>query len=366
MTETDLFDPCEFNGIRLRNRIVMSPLTRARADMEGNPGQLQATYYAQRASAGLLISEATAVTPEGRGGAFIPGLWDDRHIEAWRLTTEAVHARGGVIFCQLWHAGRMSHSSLHMAGGPPVAPSAMRQQGQVFTAFGMLDFEEARALRLEELPGVVDLFRQAARRAKAAGFDGVEVHGAHSYLLDAFLRDMTNRRLDAYGGSTENRARLLLEVMAAVAEVWGPERTAVRLAPLGHAYQAWDSDPEPLFTRVVEGLNDLGIGWLDMVEGDTGVSRHAEPSFDLQKLRRLFKGVLIANNMYDLELALQARRENTADLIAFGRPFIGNPDLVERLRMNTPLAEGDRRTYYGGGAKGYTDYPEMGELTGVG
>jgi N-ethylmaleimide reductase len=359
MTQSDLFDPCEFCGLALSNRIVMSPLTRARADMEGDAGPLQATYYAQRASAGLLITEATAVAPEGRGGAFIPGLWDDRHIAAWRLTTDAVHARGGKIFCQLWHAGRMSHSSLNLRGEPPVAPSAMRQQGQVFTASGMADFEEARALRVEELSLVVDQFRQAARRAKAAGFDGVEVHGAHSYLLDAFLRDMTNQRTDAYGGSIENRARLLLEVMAAVAQVWGPERTAVRLSPIGHAYQAWDSNPEPLFTHVVERLNDLGIGWLDMVEGDTGVSRQAEPSFDLHKLGRLFSGVLIVNNFYDLALATKARRENTADLIAFGRPFIGNPDLVERLKAGAPLTDAHPRTYYGGGAEGYTDFPTM-------
>jgi N-ethylmaleimide reductase len=359
MPATDLFDPCEFNGLRLANRIVMSPLTRARADMDGNPGEMQATYYAQRASAGLLITEATAVVPEGRGGAWIPGLWHDRHIAAWRLTTEAVHARDGVIFCQLWHAGRMSHSTLHLNGEPPVAPSAMRQQGQVFSDRGLVDFEEARALDLAEMPQIVGQFREAARRAKAAGFDGVEVHGAHSYLLDAFLRDMTNKRADRYGGSIENRARLLLEVMAAVAEVWGPERTAVRLAPVGHAYQAWDSDPEPLFTHVVEGLNELKIGWLDMVEGDTGVSREVEPSFDLQKLRRLFKGALIANNFYDLELAMKARRENTADLIAFGRPFISNPDLVERLKAGAALAKPDPRTFYGGGAPGYTDYPSL-------
>ena len=359
MTKTDLFDPCEFNGVALSNRIVLSPLTRARADMDGNAGPLQATYYAQRASAGLLITEATAVVPEGRGGAFIPGLWDDRHIDAWRLTTDAVHARGGKIFCQLWHAGRMSHSSLSLTGAPPVAPSAMRQAGQAFTAGGMADFEEARALTLEELPQIVEQFRQGARRAKAAGFDGVEVHGAHSYLLDAFMRDMSNKRTDAYGGSIENRARLLLEVMAAVAQVWGPALTAVRLSPIGHAYQTWDSNPEPLFTHVVEGLNDLGIGWLDLVEGDTGISRQAEPSFDLQKLRRLFKGALIANNFYDLELAVKARAENTADLIAFGRPFIGNPDLVERLKAGAALAEAHPRTFYGGGAEGYTDFPAM-------
>lgn len=363
MSETDLFEPCEFNGLSLSNRIVMSPLTRTRADMDGNAGELQATYYAQRASAGLLITEATAVAPEGRGGDFIPGLWDDKHIDAWKLTTDAVHKKGGKIFCQLWHAGRLSHSSLNPDGRAPLAPSAMVQEGKVFAGGKFVDFEECRALTLEEMPMIVDQFAQAAKRAKAAGFDGVEVHGAHSYLLDAFLRDMTNKRDDAYGGSIENRARLLLEVMEAVVKVWGPDRTAVRLSPIGHAYGAWDSNPEPLFTYVVEQLNALNIGWLDMVEGDTGVSRDAEPSFDLQKLRRLFKGAFIANNLYDRDLAIKARAENTADMIAFGRPFIGNPDLVERLKANAPLVDADRRAYYGGGAKGYTDFPAMGEGT---
>lgn len=355
---TDLFDPCEFNGFKLQNRIALSPLTRTRSNDAGEAGPLQALYYAQRASAGLLITEATPVTPGGRGGPNIPGLWSDDQVAGWKLVTDAVHAKGGLIFSQLWHAGRLSHSSLG-GGEPPVAPSAMRQPGQIFTAEGPKEYEEARALRADEIPGVVEMFRAAARRAKAAGFDGVELHAAHSYLIDAFLRDMTNKRTDAYGGAIENRARLLVEVLQAIIGEWGGERTAVRLAPIGHAYQAWDSDPEPLFTHVVERLNDLKVGWLDMVEGDTGVSRMAEPSFDLQKLRRLFKGVVIANNMYDRDLAIAARAADNADMIAFGRPFIGNPDLVDRLRRNAPLIVADPRTYYGGGAKGYTDFPTL-------
>lgn len=362
---TDLFEPCEFNGLRLSNRIVLSPLTRTRSNDAGEAGALQALYYAQRASAGLLITEATPVTPGGRGGPNIPGLWEDAQIAGWRQVTDAVHAKGGLIFCQLWHAGRLSHSSLS-GGAPPVAPSAMTQPGQIFTAQGLQPYEEARELRLDEIPGIVELFRAAAVRAKAAGFDGVELHAAHSYLIDAFLRDMTNRRTDAYGGSIENRARLLVEVLEAMIGVWGPQRTAVRLAPIGHAYQAWDSDPEPLFTHVVERLNDLQVGWLDLVEGDTGVSRTAEPSFDLQKLRRLFKGATIANNLYDRDMAIAARAANTADLIAFGRPFIGNPDLVERLRRNAPLTVADPRSYYGGGARGYTDYPTLEEQAAAG
>ncbi|UTP38254.1 alkene reductase [Phenylobacterium sp. LH3H17] len=357
---TDLFDPCELNGLKLQNRIALSPLTRTRSNEAGEAGPLQALYYAQRASAGLLITEATPVTPGGRGGPNIPGLWSDDQISGWRQVTDAVHAKGGLIFSQLWHAGRLSHSSLG-GGEPPIAPSAMRQPGQIFTLSGPQDYEDARALRTDEIPGIVELFRVAAVRAKAAGFDGVELHAAHSYLIDAFLRDMTNKRTDAYGGSIENRARLLVEVLQAIISVWGPERTAVRLAPVGHAYQAWDSDPEPLFTYVVERLNAAEVGWLDLVEGDTGISRTAEPGFDLQKLRRLFKGVTIANNLYDRDLALAARAADTADMIAFGRPFIGNPDLVERLRENTPLTVADPRTYYGGGARGYTDFPTLAE-----
>jgi N-ethylmaleimide reductase len=358
---TDLFSPCELNGLTLQNRIVMSPLTRARADMEGNPGPLQATYYAQRASAGLLITEATAVMPEGRGGAFIPGLWDDRHVEAWRLTTDAVHAAGGRIFCQLWHAGRLGHSSLDPQGRAPVAPSPMQQAGQVFTATGMAPYDLARELTLEEIAALLGDYRRAAERAKAAGFDGVELHAAHSYLVDSFLRDMTNRRTDRYGGSIENRTRFLAEVTAELVAVWGGARVAVRIAPVGHAYDAWDSDPEPLFTRVVERLNELGVGWMDMVEGDTGISRTAEPSFDLQKLRRLFRGATIANNLYTKDMAVDAIREGRADLVAFGVPFIANPDLVERLRIGAPLQTARRSAYYGGGAEGYIDFPALTE-----
>ena len=355
---TDLFDPCEFNGLKLQNRIALSPLTRTRSNDAGEAGALQALYYAQRASAGLLITEATPVAAGGRGGPNIPGLWNDDQIAGWKEVTDAVHAKGGLIFCQLWHAGRLSHSSLG-GGAAPIAPSAMTQPGQIVTAEGMKPYEEARALRTDEIPEVIEMFAAGARRAKAAGFDGVELHAAHSYLIDAFLRDMTNHRTDAYGGSIENRARLLVEVLQAIIAIWGPERTAVRLAPIGHAYQAWDSNPEPLFTHVVEQLNALKVGWLDLVEGDTGISRTAEPSFDLQKLRRLFKGVVIANNLYDRDLAIAARAADTADMIAFGRPFIGNPDLVERLRDNAPLTVADPRSYYGGGPRGYTDYPTM-------
>lgn len=356
MNDTDLFDACEFNGLKLQNRIVMSPLTRSRATDDGEVGQLQATYYAQRASAGLIISEATAISPGGRGGPWTPGLWSDAHISGWRQVTHAVHARGARMFCQLWHAGRLTHSSLG-EGEAPVAPSAMRQPGQIFTAQGLQPYEEARELTIWEIGQVVQAYRAAAERARLAGFDGVELHAAHSYLVDSFLRDMTNRRSDIYGGAVERRIRFLSEVTAALVDVWGGARVGVRISPIGHAYGAWDSNPEPLFTRVVERLNDLNVGWLDLVEGDTGVSRTAEPSFDLQNLRRLFRGATIANNLYDRELALEARRTGRADLIAFGAPFIANPDLVERLRRDLPLQVAERSVYYGHGPAGYIDFP---------
>jgi len=309
---TDLFDPCEFNGLRLQNRIAFSPVTRSRADDAGNAGELQATYYGQRASAGLIFTEATAVTPGGRGGPSIPGLWDDAHIAAWKLTTDAVHARGGTIFSQLWHAGRLVHSSFDPAGPGPIGPSPYQQPGQIFTAEGPKDYEPTTAMTEAQIEAMVETWRAAAVRAKAAGFDGVELHAAHSYLIDAFLRDMTTTRTDRYGGSIENRARFPLAVLQALVDVWGPERVAVRLSPIGHAYGAWDSNPEPVFTYFVEQMNAMGIGWLDLVEGDTGISRDAEPSFDLSKLRRLFKGVTIANNLYDRQMAIAARESGAA------------------------------------------------------
>ena len=358
---TDLFDPVEFNGLKLQNRIAFSPVTRSRADAAGHVGPLQATYYAQRATAGLIFTEATAVTPGGRGGPNTPGLWADSHVPAWKQVTDAVHAKGGVIFCQLWHAGRLVHSSYDPEGPGPIGPSEYQQPGQVFTSEGLKDYERAHAMTVAEIEAMVETWRQAAVRAKAAGFDGVELHAAHSYLIDAFLRDMTNTRTDQYGGSIENRARFPLAVLKALVDVWGGDRVAVRLAPIGHAYQAWDSNPEPVFTYFVEQMNALGVAWFDLVEGDTGNSRQAEPSFDLSKLRRLFKGVTIANNLYDRDLALQARATNAADMVCFGRLFISNPDLVERLRLNAPLRPVDPRSFYGGGARGYTDHPTLAE-----
>ena len=356
---TDLFDPVQLGPYRLNNRIVMAPLTRSRAQAADVPGKLAAEYYAQRASAGLIIAEATQISPQGKGYAYTPGIYSQEQVAAWKEITNAVHAKGGRIFLQLWHVGRISHSTLQPGGALPVAPSAIRPEGKAFTESGFVPFETPRALETAEIPGLVDQYRQATRNALAAGFDGVEIHAANGYLIDQFLRDKTNHRTDAYGGSIENRARLLLEVMQAVTEICSPDRVGVRISPLSPFNDCGDSNPQPLFAYVAEQLNRFKPAYLHVIEGATGGPREVENGFDLIILRKLFKGLYMANNGYDLDLALQARRENRADLIAFGRPFISNPDLVERLRTGAPLNELDPDTLYGGGAKGYTDYPEM-------
>lgn len=362
MSKTDLFSPVEFNGLTLKNRIALSPLTRARATQDGKAGELQATYYSQRAGAGLLITEATAIVPGGRGGPFLPGLWEDEQIAGWKQVTDAVHQKNGLIFSQLWHAGRLSHSSLSADGkSPPVSPSEYSQPGEIFTEGGPKPYEPVHVMTIPEIRGMVGAYEAAATRAKKAGFDGIELHAAHSYLISSFLNDMTNQRDDAYGGSVENRARFLKEILEACLTVWDGKRVMVRIAPLGHAYGTWDTDPEPLFTHVIDMMNDLGIGWLDLVEGDTGVTRQPEPYFDVLKLRKRFNGPTILNNLYTRDMALEAREKDSGDIIAFGRPFIGNPDLVERLEKGAPLHDADPRAYYAGGAKGYIDFPTMEE-----
>lgn len=360
MSKTDLFESVTLNGLALKNRIALSPLTRARARQDGHATALQATYYAQRAGAGLLITEATAVVPGGRGGPFLPGLWQDSQIEGWKNVTEAVHAENGLIFSQLWHAGRLSHSSLSAGGkSPPVSPSAYSQPGEIFTETGPQPYEKVHIMTKAEIGDMVEAYRAAAERAKKAGFDGIELHAAHSYLISAFLNDMTNQREDDYGGSIENRSRFLKEILQACLTVLDGKRIMIRIAPLGHAYGTWDTDPEPLFTHVIDMMNDLGIGWLDLVEGDTGVTRTPEPYFDVLKLRERFNGVTILNNLYDRDLALKARAENAGDIIAFGRAFISNPDLPERLEKNAELTPPDYKTFYTRGAEGYIDYPTL-------
>ncbi len=358
-TPTDLFDPVKLGSFTLSNRIVMAPLTRSRATPGDIPAEITATYYAQRASAGLIIAEATQISPQGKGYAYTPGIYNDAQIASWKKITDAVHAKGGHIFLQLWHVGRISHPDIQPGGALPVAPSAIQPAGNAFTESGFKPFVTPRALELAELPGIVEQYRQAAKNAIAAGFDGVEIHAANGYLLDQFLRDKTNKRTDAYGGSIENRARLLLEVVAAITEAIPSERVGIRLSPISPANDSADSNPQALFSYVVEQLNRFNLVYMHLVEGATGGPRTVEGGFDLQILRRLFKGIYIGNNGYDLALATEARQKNLADLIAFGRPFISNPDLVARLKTNAPLAPLDSATLYGGGAEGYIDYPAL-------
>jgi len=358
MTDTTLFRPYSLGPLTLANRIVMAPLTRNRAGAGLVPGALAATYYAQRASAGLIITEATQVSAQAQGYQDTPGLYTQDQIDGWRQVTDAVHAQGGRIFVQLWHVGRISHVDL-LGGAAPVAPSAIRAQTKTFVNNGFADVSEPRALDIDELPGIVNDFRQAAANAIAAGFDGVEIHGANGYLLEQFIKDGANQRTDAYGGSVENRARLLLEVTAAVVEQIGADRTGVRISPVSPANAiATVSDPQPQYDYIVEELDALGIVYLHVVEGATGGPREVAP-FDFESLRRRFTRTYLANNGYGLQLANTRLAEGKADLIAFGRAFISNPDLVERLRAGAPLAALNPATLYGGDARGYTDYPTL-------
>ncbi len=354
---SDLFQPYQLGSLTLANRIVMAPLTRSRAGVGDVPTPLMATYYTQRASAGLIITEASQISPQGKGYIQTPGIYSPAQIGGWKQVTEAVHAQGGKIVIQLWHVGRISHPELQEGGARPVAPSAVLPVGQVFTGRGMVDMVTPRALELNEIPGIIADYRQAAINAREAGFDGVEIHAANGYLLDQFLRDKTNRRTDRYGGSIDNRARLLLEVTDAVLEAWEKDRVGVRLSPLSPSNDIDDSDPQPLFTQVVRELSQRGIGFLHVVEGVTGGPRDTGHPFQLATLRPLFAGTYLANNGYTRDLALAARATDSADLIAFGKLFIANPDLVERLRRNAPLNEPDQTTFYGGDEHGYTDYP---------
>jgi N-ethylmaleimide reductase len=360
VSATDLFNPVQLGPYGLRNRIVMAPLTRARAQPGDVPSLLAPEYYGQRASAGLIIAEATQISPQGKGYAWTPGIYDAAHVEGWRAVTRAVHEQGGRIFLQLWHVGRISHPSLQRDQQLPVAPSAIAPKGKAFTETGFMPYVTPRALETEEIPGIVDDFRRGAQNALAAGFDGVEIHAANGYLLEQFIRDSTNKRTDRYGGSRENRARFLLEVADAVVAVWGGERVGIRLSPVSPANDLGpDSDPQATYSHVVAALNALGLVYIHIIEGATQGPREVPGGFDLQILRRLFKGRYIANNGYDLALAIEARRRNLADLIAFGRPFIANPDLVERFRIGATLSPLDPKTLYGGSAKGYVDYPTM-------
>jgi N-ethylmaleimide reductase len=363
MTDRQLFEPYALGAITLSNRIVMAPLTRNRAGAGFVPGELAAEYYAQRASAGLIISEATQISQQGQGYQDTPGIYTQAQIEGWRKVTDAVHAKGGRIFLQLWHVGRVSHVDLQPNGQAPVAPSAIRAQTKTFVNNAFVDVSEPRALALDEIAGIIADFRQAAVNAISAGFDGVEVHGANGYLLDQFAKDGANTRTDAYGGSVENRARLILEVTAAVAAEIGAERTGIRLSPVSPANGISASDPQSQFDYIVAKLDELNIAYIHVVEGATAGPRDVAP-FDFGALRAKFKNSYIANNGYDVELAESHLASGKADLFAFGRPFIANPDLVERLKAGAPLADLNPATLYGGGAAGYTDYPTLANAAG--
>jgi N-ethylmaleimide reductase len=337
----------------------MAPLTRNRAGPGNVPGPLNAEYYAQRASAGLIISEATQVVPEGQGYPATPGIHTPEQVSGWRQVIGAVHARGGRIFLQLWHVGRISHPSLQPGGVLPVGPSALRPAGEAVTLEGMKPFETPRALTLEEIPAVIAGYRAGARNALEAGFDGVEVHGANGYLLDQFLRDGTNHRTDAYGGTVENRARLLVEVTEAVCGVWGADRVGVRISPLQPFNDMRDSDPQGTFSHVVERLNPFGLAYLHVTEMGRESPGAAGPPFDLRRLRKRWRGPYMTNSGYDRARAEAAIAAGDTDLVAFGVPFIANPDLPARFARDAPLNPADPSTFYGGDARGYTDYPAL-------
>ena len=356
-----LFSPFELGDLRLPNRIVMAPLTRSRATKDTlAPNDLNAEYYAQRASAGLIISEATQITQEGQGYVWTPGIYSEAQVEGWKKVTNAVHAEGGLIFIQLWHVGRVSHVSLQPGGAAPVAPSAIPAKTQTFLASGRADVSTPRALRLDEIPRLIAEYKTAAENAKRAGFVGVEIHGANGYLIDQFLKDGTNKRTDSYGGPIENRIRFALEVTDAVLGVWDKARVGIRLSPVSPANDALDSDPASVFFPLVEALSQRGLAYIHVIEGATGGARDIAP-FDFVGLRKAFGGAYIANNAYTRELAIETLQAGRADLIAFGKLFISNPDLVERLRENAPLNAPHLETFYGGDALGYTDYPALGD-----
>lgn len=358
-TRTDLFERTRMGAIELSNRIVMAPVTRSRYAEDGIPNELHATYYAQRASAGLIIAEATNISPQGRGYAATPGIWNEEQTAGWKKVTDAVHAEGGKIVLQLWHVGRFSSVALQPDGQAPVAPSAIKAEGSTYTTEGFVPVSMPRALETDEIPGIIEQYRVAARNAKRAGFDGVEVHSANSYLLDQFLRDSTNQRADQYGGSIENRARLTLGVMRAVIDIWGSERVGIRLSPVtpDAGNTPPDSNVMALFGYLVPELNSLNLAYMHFVEGATATSRDVPEGIDLDALSGLFTGPYIGNNNYDLDMAIERRAESKIDAVAFGRLFIANPDLVQRLRTGTELAIAPRESYYGGGTQGYIDWP---------
>jgi N-ethylmaleimide reductase len=375
MNYPSLFSPLQIGPYQLRHRLVMAPLTRMRAEKPSlAPRPLNAEYYAQRATpGGLIIAEASPVVATGFGSPGVPGIYSEHQIKGWREVVDAVHAKGGVIFLQLWHVGRVSHSSFQPGGALPVAPSAVPISADLktMTADGkVVSYETPRALETSEIPGVIDAYRQAARNALKAGFDGVEIHGANGYLIEQFLQSHTNLRTDQYGGSIENRARFLMEVTQAVVEVWGTDRVGVRLSPYGVANDSGEPDPMPLYGYAIKSLDPLGLAYLHFVEPRSSGAGRAEVNHQnvpaaMVLFRPIWRGTLITAGGFTGETADAAISAGHADAIAFGRIFISNPDLPRRLQLGFPLTPYNRATFYGGEEIGYTDYPVYGELEQV-
>ena len=357
--QIDLFTPIEVGPYTLPNRIVMAPMTRNRAGPGNAPRDLNVEYYRQRASAGLIIAEGSQISPQGVGYPDTPGIYSAEQVAGWKHITEAVHAKGGHIFLQLWHVGRISHPALQPGGALPVAPSAIKPAGEAMTYEGPKAFVEPRAMELDEIHGIINDYLVAAKNAHDAGFDGVEIHGANGYLLDQFLRDGSNRRNDKYGGAIKNRVRLLLEVTEAVTSVWGEGRVGVRISPLQPFNDMHDSNPEALFSYLVQQLNNFELAYLHVTEMGKESPGTAGPVFDLLKLRNIYRGVYITNAGYEQQRANAALAAGEADMVAFGVLFIANPDLPERFAANAPLNTPDPETFFGGNAEGYTDYPAL-------
>jgi N-ethylmaleimide reductase len=358
---TSLLSPIKLGRYDLPNRMVMAPLTRNRAAAGNVPQAMNAEYYAQRASAGLIITEASQISPQGLGYPATPGIYSPEQVEGWKRVTEAVHQRDGHIFLQLWHVGRISHPSLQPNSELPVAPSAIAPAGMASTYTGEQPFVTPRALETDEIPGIIDQYRQAAENALAAGFDGVEIHSANGYLLDQFLQDGSNQRLDQYGGSLENRTRLLLEVTESVVGVWGADRVGIRLSPSGTFNDMKDSNPAALFDHAVNALNPFGLAYVHLVE-PRWTSATPEADIDLLTVghfREIYPGTLITAGGYDRQQGNAVIAAGKADLVAYGRLFISNPDLPERFAQDAPLNAYDRSTFYGGDEHGYTDYPAL-------
>jgi N-ethylmaleimide reductase len=364
-SSVDVFSPYALGPLKLKNRMVMAPLTRSRAEANNVPSSMAVTYYSQRASAGLIITEATQASAGGQGYVSTPGIYNEEQIAAWKKITDAVHQRGGLIFVQLWHVGRISHP-VFRNGELPVAPSAVAPRGvQTYTDQGFQDIPTPRALETAEIPDIIEEFRQAAINAKTAGFDGIEIHGANGYLLDQFLEDSTNQRTDEYGGSVENRARLLFEVISAITEVWDSNRVGVRLSPGGTFNDMCDSHPQQTFGYVVKRLATLNLAYLHLVEPSPPQGEHPMPDLSARYFRPLYPGTLVVAGGYTHEKADAVLQEGLADLVAFGQLFIANPDLPERFKRNAPLNPPDRSSFYGGTDKGYIDYPTLEENKAV-